>query len=81
MMRVQETDIKQSIDIKLLKNDNKPFYAHLETITVHENGNIKGFRLTVTDISELKNSERKKQDLLIQLNEFNEELQEANECT
>ncbi len=79
MMRVKETDIKQSIDIKLLKNGNKPFYAHLETITIYENGNVKGFRLTVTDISELKNSERKKQDLLIQLNQFNEELQEANE--
>ena len=77
MMKVQETDIKQSTEIKLL-NDNKPFYALLETITVYENGNVKEFRLTLTDITELKNSEKKKQDLLIQLKQFNQELQEAN---
>jgi two-component system, chemotaxis family, sensor kinase Cph1 len=77
MMKVQDTDIKQSTEIKLL-NDTKPFYAHLETITVHENGNIKEFRLTITEITELKNSEKKKQDLLIQLKQSNKELQEAN---
>jgi two-component system, chemotaxis family, sensor kinase Cph1 len=56
-MKVLETETKETVDLKL-KNDNDYFYAHLETINVQdENGNFKEFRITITDINELKNTQ------------------------
>ena len=56
-MNVLETGIEQTLDIKLLKM-NGSFYAHLETIKVlDESGNFKEFRITVTNINNLKNTE------------------------
>ena len=58
-MEVMKTGIKQSVEIKLLKKDNNPFYAYLETIKVQDgNGNFKELRITITDISNLKNTEK-----------------------
>jgi PAS domain S-box-containing protein len=46
------------LELKLRKREDNPFYAYLETITVKdENGNFKEFRITVTDIQNLKNTE------------------------
>ena len=57
-MNVLETGIEQTLDIKLLKM-NGSFYAHLETIKIlDDGGNFKEFRITVTNINNLKNTER-----------------------
>jgi PAS domain S-box-containing protein len=54
-----ETGTKQTTEIKLLKSDNTRFYAHLETINVkYENGDLKEFRIVVTNIDDLKNTEK-----------------------
>ncbi len=54
-----ELGTKQILELKLQKKDNNTFYAHLETLVVmNENGKFKEFRITVTDISELKKSEK-----------------------
>ena len=56
--KVMESGNELTVNIKLLKMDNDPFYAHLDTIRVlDENGNFKEFRITVTDIQDLKNTE------------------------
>ena len=53
-----EIGTKQTLELKLRKREDNPFYAYLETITVKdENGNFKEFRITVTDIQNLKNTE------------------------
>ena len=58
-----ETGIKQTLELKLRKKEFNPFYAHLETITVQdENGNFKEFRITITDIQNLKNTEKALKD-------------------
>ncbi len=58
-----ETGIKQTLELKLRKKEGNPFYAHLETITVQdENGNFKEFRITITDIQNLKNTEEALKD-------------------
>ena len=58
IINVLKTEQKLNVNIKLLKNDSSSFYAHLETIKVlDENGNFKEFRITVTDIQDLKNTE------------------------
>lgn len=49
---------KQDIDIKLLKIDNTPVYAHLETLkALDEKGNFKELRIIVADIDDLKRTE------------------------
>ncbi len=59
IMNVLETGYELTVNIKLLKMNNTPFYAHLETIKVlDENGNFKEFRITVTNIQDLKNTEK-----------------------
>ena len=59
LKKVLKTGNKQTVDLKLIRMGNNPFYAHLETIKVlHDNGNFKEFRITATDISKLKNTER-----------------------
>ncbi|MGB7968612.1 MAG: PAS domain S-box protein, partial [Methanobacterium sp.] len=58
-----ETGIKQTLELKLRKKEFNHFYAHLETITVQdENGNFKEFRITITDIQNLKNTEEALKD-------------------
>jgi PAS domain S-box-containing protein len=50
---------KQTLEIKLLKYDKSSFYAHLEAISIQDNnGNFKEFRIAVTNITELKNTEK-----------------------
>ena len=57
--KVMESGNELTVNIKLLKMDNDSFYAHLETIRVlDENGDFKEFRITVTDIQDLKNKEK-----------------------
>ena len=59
IMDVLKTGHELTVNINLLKMDNNPFYAHLETIKVlDENGNFKEFRITVTNIQDLKNTEQ-----------------------
>ena len=59
LKKVLKTGNKQTVDLKLIRMGNNPFYAHLETIKVlHDNGNFKEFRITATDITKLKNTER-----------------------
>ena len=59
IMDVQNNGHELTVNINLLKMDNNPFYAHLETIKVlDENGNFKEFRTTVTNIQDLKNTEK-----------------------
>jgi two-component system, chemotaxis family, sensor kinase Cph1 len=49
---------KHAMEIKLLRYDNSSFYAHLEAICISDNnGHFKEFRISVTDITELKNTE------------------------
>ena len=33
-MEVMKTSIKHSVDIKLLKKGNSPFYVHMDTLNV-----------------------------------------------
>jgi two-component system, chemotaxis family, sensor kinase Cph1 len=55
----RNTDIKHTIELKLLKRDNGPFYAHLESTSIpYSNGNFKEFRIAVTDITAIKNTEK-----------------------
>ena len=50
---------RHSLEIKLLKYDKSSFYAHLEAISIqNNNGNFKEFRIAITDITELKNTEK-----------------------
>ena len=54
---------KHIIEIKLLKSDKNTFYAHLEAICITDNnGYFKEFRISVTDITELKNTEKALKD-------------------
>ena len=58
IQKVLETRNNHTIDLKLIKKDNNIFYAHLETMYVPDgNGNFKEFRIAVTDINDLKNTE------------------------
>jgi chemotaxis family two-component system sensor kinase Cph1 len=55
--RVIKTKASDNIDLKI-KRDDETFYTHLETkIVTDDNGNFKEFRISVTDISNLKNTE------------------------
>ncbi len=57
--KVLETRTNHTIDIKLIKKDNNVFYAHLETIyVIDRSGNFKELRIALTDISDLKNTEK-----------------------
>lgn len=63
LKKVLKTGNKNTVNLKLIKMSNNSFYAHLETIKVlHDNGNFKEFRITVTDITKLKNTERNLKD-------------------
>ena len=54
---------KQIMEIKLIKYDKSSFYAHLEAIIIQDNnGNFREFRISVTDITELKNTENALED-------------------
>jgi two-component system, chemotaxis family, sensor kinase Cph1 len=80
---VIEKEHELTVNIKLLKM-NSSFYAHLETIKVlDKNGNFKEFRMTVSDINELKNTEEAlketKHNLELKVEERTQELKSANE--
>jgi PAS domain S-box-containing protein len=55
-----ETETKHSTELKLLKKNDNSFYANLETINIlDENENFKESRITITDITDLKKTEKK----------------------
>jgi two-component system, chemotaxis family, sensor kinase Cph1 len=55
----RDTDIKHTTELKLLKIDNGSFYAHLESKNILDgDGNFKEFRIAVTDITAIKNTEK-----------------------
>ncbi|MDP1553358.1 MAG: PAS domain S-box protein [Methanobacteriaceae archaeon] len=63
LKKVLKTGNKNTVNLKLIRMSNNSFYAHFETIKVlHDNGNFKEFRITVTDITKLKNTERNLKD-------------------
>ena len=50
---------KQSFELKLLKTEDTPFYAHLEIIVVQDvHGNFKEFNIIASDIQDIKNKEK-----------------------
>ncbi len=54
----KNADIKHNTELKLLKMDNSSFYAHLETMSIqYSDGFLKEYRVAVTDITEIKNTE------------------------
>jgi PAS domain S-box-containing protein len=58
-----ETETKHTTELKLLKKNDNSFYAYLETINIlDENGNFKESRITITDITGLKNTEMELED-------------------
>jgi PAS domain S-box-containing protein len=58
-IEVIDTGTKQTVELKLLNPNINSFYVHLETINApYENGSLKEFRIIVTDINELKNTEK-----------------------
>ncbi len=58
-LKVEESaNNKQTLEIKFLRQDKSSFYAHLEAISIHNNGSFKEFRIALTDITELKNTEK-----------------------
>ena len=60
LLMVEKNGInKQSTEIKLLKNDKSSFYAHIEAISIRDNnGYFKEYRIALTDITKLKNTEK-----------------------
>ncbi|ADZ09569.1 PAS/PAC sensor signal transduction histidine kinase [Methanobacterium lacus] len=70
LSKVLETNRKQTIELELLKNNDHFFYGLLETVKVlNEDETFKEYRVTVTDITELKNKENnlKRQTALLNL--------------
>ena len=58
--KVQETENKESVELKLIKKDAECSYAHLNTINVKDKyGNLKEFRIAITDITVQKEAENK----------------------
>ncbi len=54
----KNADIKHNTELKLLKMDNGSFYAHLETMSIQDSdGFFIEYRVAVTDITEVKNTE------------------------
>ncbi len=63
LLRLEKSNDKQNMEIKLRKHDKNPFYAHLEAICILDsNEYFKEFRISVTDITELKNTEKALKD-------------------
>ena len=55
----RNADIKHTTEIILFKRDKASFYAHLESIGIPDNdGFFKEFRIAVTDITAIKNTEK-----------------------
>ena len=70
-----QTSIKNSIEIKLIKKDNNSFYVHMDTLNVlDDNNNFKEFRISITDITEIKEAAKE-----VELaNKYNRSLIEAS---
>ena len=70
-----QTSIKNSIEIKLIKQDNNPFYVHMDTLNVlDDNNNFKEFRISIIDITEIKEAAKE-----VELaNKYNRSLIEAS---
>lgn len=62
---VKKTQLKKRCQIKLISDKKIPFFLSLDTDAVmNENGNFKGFRTTLTDISERTKIENEMADSL-----------------
>ena len=74
-MEVMKTSIKHTVDIKLLKKGNGSFYVHMDTLNVlDEYNNFKEFRISITDITEIKEATKE-----VELaNKYNRSLIEAS---
>ena len=74
-MEVMKTSIKHTVDIKLLKKGNGSFYVHMDTLNVlDEYNNFKEFRISITDITEIKEAAKE-----VELaNKYNRSLIEAS---
>jgi len=60
-----ETKAKQTCELRLVKKDKSEFYAHLESkILLNEDGDMKQIRLTLTDITELKELEEEREKMI-----------------
>ena len=58
-IKVLKTGTKNTVEIKLLNPNKMSFYAHLETTYQgYENGDLKEFRIIVTNIDKLKKDEK-----------------------
>ena len=70
--KVQETETKESVELKLLKNKDAEFsYVHFDTIDVKDKyGNLKEFRITITDITAQKKAENKLQKHNLNINKL-----------
>jgi PAS domain S-box-containing protein len=59
LKKVKTTGTRQTCELELIKNDTTKIYAHLETQPYEDyEEDFKGFRITVTDITELLNAEK-----------------------
>ena len=62
---VKKTQLKKRCQIKLISDNKIPFFLSLDTDAIlDEEGNFKGFRTTLTDISERKKMEGEIEDSL-----------------
>jgi chemotaxis family two-component system sensor kinase Cph1 len=56
IMMALKTGNKQSFELKLLKSEDNPFYAHLDVVVVQdEHGNFKELRIIASNIQDIKN--------------------------
>ena len=77
--RVSSTGERHACEINMVKQDGKPFYAHLESLGVRK-GNEHSIqqRTVISDISERKQAEQKLQHSEAMLRQQSEELAEAD---
>ena len=74
-MEVIQTSIKQSLELKLLKKDNNSVYIHMDTLNIlDDDNNFKEFRISVTDITEIKEAAKE----IESANKYNRSLIEAS---
>lgn len=70
LLKVVNTVLKQSLELELINKDGSSFHALLETVKIeYESGILKGYNITFTDITNLKNKEKmlKQQAALLDL--------------
>ncbi|WP_048190136.1 ATP-binding protein [Methanobacterium sp. SMA-27] len=69
--KVPETETKESVELKLLKKDAEYSYVHFDSINVKDKyGNLKEFRIAITDITVQKEVEIKLQKYNLNINKL-----------